>query len=149
MKPMNRFFTLIGLVLLGSSCGCSLSRPGSANTPTSGVPSPSQPAELQVRSGDDGRQIDLSRGQILVVELESSPGTGFSWVVDQIPDRVLQQEGESQFKSDSTLLGAPSVQTIRFRVIGAGQGTLRLAYRRPWEKDVAPTKTFVLNINSR
>jgi predicted secreted protein len=33
-----------------------------------------------------------------------------------------------------------------FRAVSQGTGTVSLAYRRPWEKDVAPAQTFKLTL---
>ena len=33
-----------------------------------------------------------------------------------------------------------------FRAVAAGTGAVGLAYRRPWEKDVAPAQTFSLTV---
>ena len=102
--------------------------------------------EIQVKAEDNGHRIELSQGQILVVSLEARPSTGYSWNVEEFTPQVLSEEGETEFKSDSHLIGGPATQIMHFKAVGVGQTTLKLAYRRPWEEDVQPLKIFSLRV---
>lgn len=42
--------------------------------------------------------------------------------------------------------GAPGMDTFKFEVINTGQTTLKIVYHRIWEKDVAPVKTFLVEL---
>ena len=140
---MEKTLAIMAAILLGNAWGCSV--PLSNSDRAVGIPpSPTSAVEIEIKAEDNGRQVELSRGQILVVSLESNPGTGYSWQVEEIENRVLKAVGEPEFKSDSKLLGAPAMQVMRFQAIGIGQTTLKLAYRRPWEKSVPPTQTFIV-----
>ncbi len=97
--------------------------------------------ELHVGQQDDGRRYELSEGQILVVNLDGNPSTGYGWVVEEPEKLKLQPVGQTQFESESDLIGAPGKLVQRFRAVEAGTSTLSLAYRRPWE-DTAPLDTF-------
>ncbi|HID86393.1 MAG TPA: hypothetical protein EYP55_03320, partial [Anaerolineae bacterium] len=92
---------------------------------------------------------------LLVISLESNPSTGYLWEVAEINEDVLRQVGETEFEQTlrgdgsaepSRLLGAPEKQTLRFQVVGAGESPLKLAYRRPWEKEVEPARVFSLQV---
>ena len=43
--------------------------------------------------------------------------------------------------------GAPGHQSFKFNAISTGNDTIDLEYRRPWEKGVAPAKTFGLIVS--
>jgi inhibitor of cysteine peptidase len=43
-------------------------------------------------------------------------------------------------------IGGGGAHEWNFRAVGKGTGTLSLGYRRPWEKDAAPAKTFTLTM---
>jgi C1A family cysteine protease len=97
--------------------------------------------ELNVSEVDAGRQVELDKSHVLVVNLEANPSTGYSWQVEA--NKVLRQVGEAEFKATDRL-GAPTTQVLRFQAIASGQTTLNLVYRRPWEN--VDSKTFSINV---
>jgi len=102
--------------------------------------------EVKLDAGDDGSQVELKAGQTLVVSLEGNPTTGYTWEVAELDEQVLRQAGETEFKPESDAIGAGGVQTLRFETVNSGQTTLNLVYRRPWEEDVEPAKTFSVQV---
>jgi inhibitor of cysteine peptidase len=102
---------------------------------------------------DDGTAVVVEEGQLLVVQLESQPGTGYTWEMDTLPP-TLRQVGEPTFAQPSTLAtsndgGTPTLQVFTFQPIQAGTQTLSLVYRRPWEQGVDPIQTFTLEIETQ
>jgi len=106
--------------------------------------------EVNVNEEDDGSQVELEQGQVLVVTLESNPTTGYGWEVVETQESILQQMGEAEFKQSQTgeppLVGAGGWEIFRFKTISAGKMTLQLVYRRSWEEGVEPLKTFTLQV---
>ena len=131
--PNNRFSLIALLTLLVAltvATGCS-----------------PQQQEVKATIDDDGREMQLKKGQTLVVTLEANPTTGYSWeVAEPFDEQVLRQAGEPEFKQESDLIGAGGVQILRFEAVNAGQITLTLAYRRSWEKDVEPLDTYSIQV---
>jgi inhibitor of cysteine peptidase len=106
-----------------------------------------QQQEVKVTIDDAGREMQLRKGQTLVVTLEGNPTTGYSWeVAEPLDEQVLRQVGEAEFKTESDLVGAGGVQILRFEAVNAGQTTLKLVYHRPWEKDVEPLETYSIQV---
>ena len=97
----------------------------------------------------DGR-VSLELGQMLTVTLDSNPSTGYRWEWVENQGSILEQIGEAEFKPSETgeppLVGAGGWEIFRFTAVSAGQMTLRLVYRRPWEEGVEPLKTFSLQV---
>jgi C1A family cysteine protease/predicted secreted protein len=118
------------------------------------APPSDDPDHGQVGLGakDNGRQIELNESQVLVISLEGNPSTGYIWEVEQIDKKILRQKGKTEFEPESHLpgapglLGAPGKQILRFEAVAASRTTLRLVYRRPWEKGVKPARTFLLQV---
>lgn len=129
----NRFLVialLILLVALTLATGCS-----------------PQQQEVKAAIDDNGREMQLKKGQTLVVTLEGNPTTGYSWeVAEPLDEQVLRQVGEAEFKAESELVGAGGVQILRFEAANTGTTTLKLVYHRPWEKDVDPLETYSLQV---
>jgi len=113
------------------------------------------PQEMKLTATDNGSEIELNRGQILVITLEANPSTGYTWEIAElgevveVDEQVLRQVGEIEFEPESELIGAGGVQIIRFETVNAGQATLKLVYHRPWETDVEPLRTFSIRVVSK
>ncbi len=101
---------------------------------------------VRLGAGDSGRTVTLRVADALVVALAGNPTTGYSWQVESSGAPALQPEGAPTFKPDRKLRGAGGVTTSRYRAVAEGTSTLRLEYRRPWEKGVAPAATFEVTV---
>jgi inhibitor of cysteine peptidase len=104
--------------------------------------------EVPLGVSDNGSQVEVDLGWVLVISLESNPSTGYGWHVAEIDPARLEQVGEVEFTSDADegLVGAPGVETLRFKTVGSGITTLTLTYDRPWEDD-STGQTFTLTVS--
>ena len=101
---------------------------------------------LALEAKDNGEEIALQKGQVLVISLTGNPSTGYSWEMADSEEAILRQVGEPEFKAESDLMGAPGTITLRFEAAEAGQMDLTLVYQRPWETDVEPLDTFTVQV---
>jgi len=104
---------------------------------------------VDVNEKDDGGQVVLEQGQILVVTLESNPSTGYRWEVVEDPNSILEQVGEVEFvpsEQDEEIVGAGGWEIFRFKGVSTGQEILKLVYHRSWETDVEPVNTFSIEV---
>ena len=88
--------------------------------------------------------MTVERNQTLVVTLEANITTGYRWEPVAGFTPVLAQVGTADYVARSgaaPVAGAPGDMTFRFRAQAPGTTTLELAYRRPFETNVAPAKT--------
>jgi inhibitor of cysteine peptidase len=99
---------------------------------------------------DNGSEVELALGEDLTITLESNPSTGFRWEVAEVDESILQKVGEAHYAASDPgqplLPGQGGREALRFQAIGTGRTTLQLAYRRSWEKDAEPQKTYSLHI---
>jgi len=104
--------------------------------------------EVRLDMADNGHQIEVEVDQILVISLESNPTTGFGWELVELEDPILQLMGEAEFQPSESkeIVGAGGTEIFRIKVVGTGQTTLTLVYRRSWEEGVDPLETFRLNV---
>ena len=110
------------------------------------------PKQIELDAQDDGSQVEIQQDQTLVITLDSNPSTGYGWERTESADDVLQQLGEAEFKQRPQArlrVGAAGQQILRFKAQKAGQTKLELVYRRSWEKDVKPEKTFTVQVTVR
>jgi inhibitor of cysteine peptidase len=102
-------------------------------------------ARLDVTEEEKGKDLLLSRGDLLVVHLPANRTTGFGWQPTFSRVGVLRSEGEAFYLANRTsahLVGAGGTESWIFRAQKAGSTTLTLGYVRPWEKGKAPEKTI-------
>lgn len=109
----------------------------------------SSPNEVQVTAADSGSELVLNQGDTLVVALESTPSTGYSWHVARVMENVLELSGEPEFSEQSNLIGAAGTEVLRFDAVGTGVTSLQLVYSRSWEKDVEPEREFNITVTVR
>ncbi len=125
------FSTLMILIpLVGMLSAC---QSGSANTVT-------------ITEQDAGKTVELKTGDTLIVTLEGNMTTGFSWIPATQNPVLLKQVGDVAVTPVSNALGAPGKIVLNFKATQTGQTTLHLDYKRSWEENVAPVKTFEVTV---
>lgn len=107
------------------------------------------PRALELDAEDDGGSATLDVGQSLTLRLESSPTTGYGWEIVGLEEQEVLTLAERSYKSDSMLLGAGGVDTFELVAATAGEADLVLVYRRAWEQDQAPLKSFFFHVTVR
>jgi inhibitor of cysteine peptidase len=91
--------------------------------------------------------VHARAGDLIELRLHEMPAGGYRWVIDGPPGSVLEPL-EQAFEFAEGRVGAANTACFRFRVKAAGKGVLRLAYRRPWETDEPPLKTYEATIEA-
>lgn len=96
---------------------------------------------------DNGKFVELKIGNTLIAELPGNPTTGYTWEVAECDPSVLKFAGEPGYKTNTNYIGSPGKITLKFKAAAAGRTGLKLVYRRPWEKDIAPVKTYRITVD--
>ncbi len=105
---------------------------------------------VNVGDQENGKDIDLTSGGVLIVSLSSNPSTGYRWAVVGDPTPLKLQKASFRKQAGSPqMVGAPGVQVFRFSANSAGMATLTLNYSRSWEYNVPPAKTFSVRVKVR
>jgi inhibitor of cysteine peptidase len=95
----------------------------------------------------NGTEINLAIGETFEVRLEENRSTGFKWVFEsssKVGEGVLSLVGDSFGKGEA--VGQPGTHRWEFRAERAGSGTITLSYRRPWEGNASPARSFTLKV---
>lgn len=102
---------------------------------------------LNATEADNGRTLSLQSGEGLSVSLKITTGTGYTWRITHLDRKVLRPDGApTTVHNAHPMPGASALQVFRFMGAGAGTTHLEFEYARPWEKDVAPVRTFRLDV---
>ena len=113
---------------------------------------PLSAARLDVIEEENGKDLLLNRGDLLVVHLPANRTTGFGWQPSFSKGGVLKPEGEAfslANKASTRLVGTGGMETWLFRAQKAGSTILNLRYVRPWEKGKAPEKSVAWPVTVR
>jgi predicted secreted protein len=105
------------------------------------------PSAKRLTQADNGHEADLHVGDILDVILPGNPSTGFQWQIDAGDNKILPQSAASEFEPATNALGSGGQVTMHFKAVAAGRTGLKLTYRRPFEKDAPPARTFQVTVN--
>jgi inhibitor of cysteine peptidase len=100
----------------------------------------SAPDALLITAADAGTTVSLVVGERLTVKLDAQAGTGFAWQPDPTSTSLLALLGTAY--GGASMPGSVESQSLTFVARSAGDGNLKLAYRRPWEKDLVARKSF-------
>jgi predicted secreted protein len=140
LKKLMCFFCGVALAIVMTDCA--LSNPqggqivqGSVNT-------------IIVTEKDNGNRFELNTGDILTLKLECTPGTGYSWHIAKNDGNVMELQGEPVYETPERKLVVGGVEyvTFRFKALKSGTNVLKLNYKRGWEKEKEPLKTFVIDV---
>ncbi len=105
---------------------------------------------VTLTEADNGKDIDLTAGTTLIVKLASNPSTGYKWTLVGEPSPLkLQKTSFRQSTSKPGVAGAPGIDVFQLSTNSAGMATLTLVYRRSWEYNVPPVKTFTVRVDVR
>ena len=142
-RPMTRIAIVVVHLLLFSLMLVAQppQSPGAQQKSTSSV--------IAIADQDNGKDIELPAGDTLVLRLTSNPSTGYSWAIegDPLPLRLVKSSTKKTGQNGHAI-GTPVMQEFRLTAVSAGMASLTLEYRRPWESNVAPVKTFRVRVNA-
>jgi inhibitor of cysteine peptidase len=106
-------------------------------------------SRTELNEADDGRTVKVVVGAKVFVRLRGNPTTGFRWQLAEKPSDTLELLADEEYASDRekpAAVGSGGTFTFALRAVKAGSCVLRLAYRRPWEKDKKAAQTFSVTI---
>ena len=124
------------LLALISAAACTAASAGTADKTDQGV------KEIAITTSDEfdqnqhlQKEVEIAKGNTLVVTLFSNGTTGFSWDENaQIADTgIIQQLKHEYIGAETNMPGAPGAEQWTFEAVNTGTTTVHLEYSRPWE----------------
>ena len=116
------------------------------------LPAPSEPGgkddlqPVRLTEADNGRTIPVRQGQRIIVHLRGNPTTGFGWVLAGIVGQAVRMTEKPRYVPKAVpkgIVGSGGVFLVTLEAAKPGRATVRLEYKRSWEKNKKPAKTFV------
>jgi inhibitor of cysteine peptidase len=142
----------LGLTVALATAGCSAETSEEDPTASTGEDETAEDElkSLTLTEADEGRTVTIAKGQNVVVKLQSNPSTGYRWQV-VATDRTFGYPASTRFVKNGDAAGASGVERMTWKTSGplpmTGTHQVKLEYRRPWEKDSSPAKTFTFSVS--
>ncbi|MCE5276856.1 MAG: protease inhibitor I42 family protein [Planctomycetaceae bacterium] len=107
-----------------------------------------EPAAKVVAADQDGKTVEVAMGQKLIIRLSGNMTTGFAWTVAKIEGDAVKLVGKIEYEQAPARgrVGVGGTFVATFEPVKVGQSVLTLEYKRPWEKNTPPAKTFTLTV---
>ncbi len=106
-----------------------------------------KPTETWLTKSDQGREVTVKVGDTLHIALERSGGTGYQWYLDKSYGNYFELlEERTETQQNRSLIGAPVVQTWKWKAILKGETSIRLLLYRDWEGADRAVDTFKVKV---
>lgn len=142
-------FAALSLALAPLACASSEETNDPVSTPDEEGSSADELKSLEVTDADNGKTVTATKGQNLYVKLQANPSTGYGWVVTQT-DRTFGYPAAEKFFPNGPGVGSGGISRFLWKTGGAlnmvGSHTVKMEYKRAWETNVAPAKTFTFTV---
>jgi predicted secreted protein len=101
-------------------------------------------SQLNSNTSNVDQNISIKEGQEFELNFKSNPTTGFEWI--PVFDKNILNQTSHTFRPMSALVGAGGTDIFTFKGISPGTTTLKLQYKRSWEKDSTEEKVFLVKV---
>lgn len=103
-------------------------------------------AQTCIDDSADGQERTFAAGETFEICLGENPTTGHRWRIDFKAPAVVALIGDHFEAGGAGLPGAGGVHRWLFRAESPGTERLAFSYRRPWDENAAPARTFAVLI---
>lgn len=140
---------LVGAVIMfaaltNTQASASVSRTDASSHPHK---APKVREAVNATKNDNGSTIHMAKGGLLAVHLEWTPGTGYSWTLENpAPERFRPHGKPVHETAKKPMPGAPEMIVFNYEAIKEGSSTLKYVLKRPFEKDIEPVDRFILTV---
>ncbi len=100
---------------------------------------------ITLTEDDSGREVSLRVGEKLKIILKSNPSTGYQWDVAPFNESVIKLSEGPLVYEKKKIPGGEGETVFVFEAVSPGTTTIKLMYRRPWEK-FSPASTFEVTV---
>jgi inhibitor of cysteine peptidase len=88
--------------------------------------------------------ITVKKGQEFTIIVESNPTTGYQWI-PTFNTSIINLISHN-FQPSAKLIGSSGADVFTFKAVNYGTGSLKMLYKRSWEKDFVKEKVFAINV---
>ena len=104
---------------------------------------------LALTEADADKTVDVAAGDTVEIQLPENATAGYRWMLETIDKSVCEMIADERHGPDKIVPGAPGTHVWRLKAARAGNCRIAIAYRRPWQSDAPPARTFNLGLRVR
>lgn len=133
-------------VIAVAGCGTPSKDSVAASVPEAAQPGPQENAQVEIVPVQRDGETVVVVGQRLEIALDGNPSTGYMWEIEAdgapalAPVPLLAAPRAPAAPETRPVVGSPVLHRWHFEAVQPGTTSVRLVYRRSWEKDVAPIR---------
>jgi predicted secreted protein len=98
-----------------------------------------------IENRKQNENITVKKGQEFTIILESNPTTGYQWI-PTFNTSIINLVSHNFQPSTTKLMGSPGTDIFKFKATNQGTESLKMIYKRSWEKEFVKEKAFVINV---
>ncbi|HMD99549.1 MAG TPA: protease inhibitor I42 family protein [Terriglobia bacterium] len=100
---------------------------------------------IHINADSNGREVSAAVGETLEISLAENRTTGFRWELKSKAETacILVKDAAEPAKGPP---GKGGTHRWQFQAVRPGTGEIELEYRRPWERDAPPQRTFQITV---
>lgn len=103
--------------------------------------------EHVISMAQNNQTITAQKGDIIHLQLEENPTTGYAWDIAQLDSNMLQLQSSDYKMNGNGAIGGGGMRDMVFIVSDTGTGRIHLQNKQRWSDDVY--QQFDVNINVR
>ena len=143
---------LFSSITFGVNCAEPKSKEAAMDNTTKSDPEKKDPPgndTVKIQGCQD--MINVKAGSIVELKLEAVPGSGYQWLLKD-PSQLLELLDADNLKfttaeTEKPTPGKPGHQVLHFKAIKKGNETIKLEYKRTWEKEVSNNCVMKVEVN--
>ena len=98
-----------------------------------------------IENKKQNENITVKKGQEFTIILESNPTTGYQWI-PTFNTSIIKLVSHNFQPSTTKLMGSPGTDIFKFKATNQGTESLKMIYKRSWEKEFVKEKVFVIKV---
>jgi predicted secreted protein len=98
-----------------------------------------------IENKKQNENITVKKGQEFTIILESNPTTGYQWI-PMFNTNMINLVSHNFQPSTTKLMGSPGTDVFKFKATNQGTESLKMIYKRSWEKEFVKEKVFVIKV---
>ena len=98
-----------------------------------------------IENKKQNENITVKKDQEFTIILESNPTTGYQWI-PTFNTSMINLVSHNFQPSTTKLMGSPGTDIFKFKATSQGTESLKMIYKRSWEKEFVKEKVFVINV---
>lgn len=103
-------------------------------------------SEVILTQADNGRSIEVQRGDLVVIHLRENPSTGFQWAIDHNNDEALKLERSEYTPPAASTVGGAGQRTFTFSGRDSGAAEPHFKLWREWQGEQSVVERFSVTV---